>query len=258
MDSHPLHLFQFPNVPGTPSDLASASPLSPYDGRGSRRSISSRSSSYGYQPVKQFEVCFTFFLTPIHLVLFSLPACPTLNHIIIVIPSLLVGAREALWDGGVAFRIGSRESGPSSSAPHKCGLSAPRHLAFFVSFPLGIAAPLSGHVSPFVTSSLVVQASLLSASLSAFSHPSCTYGPLPTLSLFSQPTATAAPSDQLLPLRLDFDDILNILYRIGFSSTANSITPAFPVDLPDEQHQVRTQVRVALEHAFQEDGASLW
>ncbi|KAK1689568.1 hypothetical protein BDP55DRAFT_411552 [Colletotrichum godetiae] len=101
-------------------------------------------------------------------------------------------------------------------------------------------------------------------SISSSSSPSHGYQPvkqfkpLPTLSLFSQPTTTAAPSDQLLPLRLNIDDILHILYRIGFSSIASSITSAIPLDLPDEQHQVRTQVRVALEHAFQEDGASLW
>ncbi|KAI3545221.1 Ulp1 protease family protein [Colletotrichum filicis] len=66
--------------------------------------------------------------------------------------------------------------------------------------------------------------------------------PLLTLPLLSQPTTIAAPSDQLLPLRLDLDDVFDILYRIGFRSITTSIPPAFPLDLPDEQYKVRPQI----------------
>ncbi|KAK1517998.1 Ulp1 protease family protein [Colletotrichum costaricense] len=66
--------------------------------------------------------------------------------------------------------------------------------------------------------------------------------PLLTLPLLSQPTTIAAPSDQLLPLRLDIDDVFDILYRIGFHSITTSIPPAFPLDLPDEQYKVRPQI----------------
>ncbi|KAK1485531.1 NEDD8-specific protease, partial [Colletotrichum tamarilloi] len=66
--------------------------------------------------------------------------------------------------------------------------------------------------------------------------------PLLTLPLLSQPTTIAAPSDQLLPLRLDIDDVFDILYRIGLSSITTSIPPAFPLDLPDEQYKVRPQI----------------
>ncbi|KAK1450323.1 Ulp1 protease family protein [Colletotrichum melonis] len=69
-----------------------------------------------------------------------------------------------------------------------------------------------------------------------------TQRPLLTLPLLSQPTTIAAPSDQLLPLRLDIDDVFDILYRIGFSSITTSIPPAFPLDLPDEQYKVRPQI----------------